>query len=194
MDILIRRAALRATAKVALSLTVVGCGANVDSIDDEEAYSRDDGYATGKGDDVGEPADDAPDGAVEDANDDADCSDEEELACGLGEGDPSAIEEIALDDAQLLCCAELLEPLTPSWDEEGSWEAWQESQADPEVAGCCGVAVAHVNADYMKIEQVGWDTLNACCGAIGNPMGPACTPWGPPVPPAIDALPSWEVA
>lgn len=188
MDILIRKAALRATAKVALSLTVVGCGLATDSTGEEEAYSRDEGPSQdyGKGDDLGETADD---------HDDGDCNDEEELACGLGADDASAFEEIALDDDQLLCCSELLQPLVPNWEDETSWDAWQDHQTEPEVSGCCGVAVAHVNADYQKIEQVGWETLNACCGAIGNPIGPACTPWGPPVPPAIDTLPLlWEVA
>jgi len=44
--------------------------------------------------------------------------------------------------------------------------------------GCCDVLIH--SADPWSSEQLG-----ECCFALGTPHGPACTPWGPPVPPSM---------
>lgn len=56
--------------------------------------------------------------------------------------------------------------------------------ADPSVDNCCKAIIAHVDtttADYSKASP----TLPTCCGANDYPMGTACTPWGPPMPPEL---------
>jgi len=44
--------------------------------------------------------------------------------------------------------------------------------------GCCDVLI-HTQDPWAS------DKLGECCYALGTPHGPACTPWGPPVPPAM---------
>lgn len=62
---------------------------------------------------------------------------------------------------------------------------------DPSAENCCKAIVArmdnepdggNLSNDYMAASQV----LNWCCIALGYPSGPACTPWGPPTPPAME--------
>jgi hypothetical protein len=63
-------------------------------------------------------------------------------------------------------------------------------QNNPAALNCCDVIVARIDnepdggsmgADYGAAgEALGW-----CCIALNNPMGTACTPWGPPTPPAM---------
>ena len=44
--------------------------------------------------------------------------------------------------------------------------------------GCCDVLI-HSTQPWSSQQ------LGECCFALGTPHGPACTPWGPPVPPAM---------
>lgn len=173
-----RRAALRATAKIALSLTVVGCTTSV--LDDSNSAEA--------------PAEEAPTIVVATPNDDAPADEPprvipraperndivEPLACGA----PEPGDEVVIDDEQLGCCLDMLEPLVVSTS-GNTWEQWQQEAADPAVYGCCMVAIAHVDADWSKSETVGSDAMMSCCG-LGI-IGWACTPWGPPMPPMFDA-------
>ena len=59
---------------------------------------------------------------------------------------------------------------------------------DEGVGACCNVVVAHANEGGSVMEQLGWENIQRCCQAAGSPFGPACTPWGPPVPPAMRAF------
>lgn len=55
----------------------------------------------------------------------------------------------------------------------------EDGGTDSLTLGCCDVLIH--SAMPWSSEQLG-----ACCWALGTPRGPACTPWGPPVPPAMD--------
>lgn len=57
-------------------------------------------------------------------------------------------------------------------------------KGDPSASNCCNAIVAHVDqvtADYAAAAP----SLALCCRALGYFSGPACTPWGPPTPPAM---------
>jgi hypothetical protein len=59
---------------------------------------------------------------------------------------------------------------------------------DPNVAACCGAIIAHAytwEADAGV--EVPYDLVYSCCQATGS-KAMACTPWGPPAPPAITKL------
>jgi hypothetical protein len=59
--------------------------------------------------------------------------------------------------------------------------------ADPTIVACCNAIIQHVNqkpADYTRAQI----EISQCCPLLANPFGAACTPWGPPVPPAMPAL------
>ena len=169
MDESIRRAALRATAKVALAMTVMGCLGEV-RVDSAGAQAGEGGDQPATPDPL-EPGAGGTGGATA-------TPDPEALACEA----PYPDEAVILDSDQLGCCEDLLGPLLPAVGEQ--WDAWNEVSGELEVQGCCRVAVAHFDADPVASE-VPWETLGPCCDAIGFPSGPACTPWGPAVPPAV---------
>jgi hypothetical protein len=181
MDPNVKKLALRATAKVALSLTVAGCVGQVSL--DEAAEPELDAPDPGRITDPVYAGRTAP--ALRPAPD-------EELACDAATGQGAPV-----DAAQVACCDDLVGELAPTgegnWEEE--WQAWQAAAADPDVQGCCGVLVAAVEQDSAARATIGWQALSACCDALEFPAGPACTPWGPPVPPALRRLvPLMEVA
>lgn len=64
------------------------------------------------------------------------------------------------------CCQALLNQINAPWGStvDGGLVLWDQN-ADPDL----------------------WEMGMRCCDVMGNPMGPACTPWGPPVPPAVSA-------
>lgn len=181
MDDNIRRAALRATAKVALSFTVMACGgvAQVPSTNSDDAIADDPSQEL-------TPPTDAYEAPVAVSYLPA-SPPEEELACNA----PLPGEVTEADAEQLNCCTEHLETVFPSG---GDWESWLESAAEPSAQACCNVVIAGVGFDWELIDQVGGDTVYACCEALGFPSSPACTPWGPPVPPAVDRLPQLVAA
>lgn len=80
------------------------------------------------------------------------------------------------------CCYEALDGAT-------SLAALPEGQARDDAKVCCAALVAAVQtetevASFDKFyDSVGWE----CCGLLDNPMSMACTPWGPPTPPAMKA-------
>jgi hypothetical protein len=173
MDDQIRRAALRATAKIALSLTVLGCTSTVqlETVNTDEPIEDDP-----------PPIETPSEEPLEDPGRVAIPSPPEALACDA----PRPGEEVSIDDAQLDCCLGVLEPLIPT-GEVNTWEQWQQDAEEPAVMGCCVVAVSHVSDDWSKMDTVGWETVNSCC-AIDQSLGPACSPWGPPMPPLFDEL------
>ena len=172
MNDLIRLKALRAAAKVALSLTVVGCAGNV-QFDAGESNP-------------GPPEDDSDSVVVADPEENevshligVTMPDPEDgkLMCEA----PPVGEQVEIDEAQLACCVEFIEPLTP---QNTDWDSWSELAAnDADVAACCNVAVHNAEQDF---EAVDWQLVQSCC-LVGGLEGPACTPWGPPMPPCASA-------
>lgn len=67
--------------------------------------------------------------------------------------------------------------------------------SDPTTGACCSAIIDRIDhhpassdasqwsADYAKASSV----LSQCCGVAHYPHGVACTPWGPPPPPAMAA-------
>lgn len=171
MNEAIRRQALQTTAKIALSLTVLACGGTVE-IANQTATATDD------------PPD--PELPIHEEDEEEPPvqlfrPEAETLAC---EAAPVGEEVALLDAEQLDCCTELLESV---WPVEGpnAWEQWQRSMQDPDVGACCNVVVAHANQQVELLDTLGWQNVQMCCDAAGAPFGAACTPWGPPVPPAM---------
>jgi hypothetical protein len=163
---------LRATAKVALSMTIVGCAAQVhlDPADEDP---------TPEPETPASPDEPTPIRAVA-------LSPNEELSCSA----PAPGDEVTLDDEQLACCATAIADVAPPTGT--TWDAWMASgMHDPEVQGCCSVLIAHADADWATVDEVSWDAFNACCIALDSQSG-ACTPWGPPVPPCVRRLPILE--
>jgi hypothetical protein len=61
-----------------------------------------------------------------------------------------------------------------------------EVTSDPSLDNCCKAIIAHVDnatEDYSAATYV----LPTCCSALAGPIGPACTPWGPPTPPEMES-------
>jgi hypothetical protein len=212
MDIAIRRAALRATAKVALSFTVMGCGHSVavgqpdGATEEEEAIAgKGDGYGATTADGGGQLAAGGAGGAggmyaAGGAGGRAMPDDEALCAAPLPETEMGefsiGLVPIALDGAQLECCAGALPELVSVYTSLNDWDAWNAQKGDDDIQGCCNVAIQHIQADFQNGATVGSDVQWACCDALGHPVGPACTPWGPPVPPSFDGdlAELWEVA
>ena len=157
MDTGIRRMALRNAAKVALGSLVMGCGGMIDTTDDGAAPDA---------------AHDAPKDAV--AKTDAATT----LACtGPVEADASGI-----DTTTFQCCLGVEDALI------GGQAPFEVDSgvvtSDPSAVNCCNAIIAHVDqvtTDYNAASQA----LQLCCPALKYPPGIACTPWGPPTPPAM---------
>jgi hypothetical protein len=165
----IRRRALRSAAKVAFGIALcsgaalAGCGGK--SIGDDDGAE-------------GEQPPEARSG----------------LACApaLGPVDPNDLDANASWDASVYaCCTDYIAgriSAEPSPESHAAGLA-----ADPSGVNCC----RYVNASYHSLrgtfgaEAFPYEANLACCDAGVLPedeaVGPFCTPWGPPVPPALDA-------
>jgi hypothetical protein len=61
-----------------------------------------------------------------------------------------------------------------------------------ELVSCCSLVVSfldeHQGAQGQGGHEVSWNERGACCAVLDPmPIGPTCTPWGPPSPPAMPA-------
>lgn len=174
-------AALRAAAKVAFGTSLVGCGANVafgDLDSDEETYGEAGGSAEGE---AGGSAHsegggyDAPPTPVDPPA--------PQVCEAPVPADPNGGWE-TYDESTFACCVERIAAVIPN-DPPEQWEWEGDDQSSRE---CCRQILAP-NYDaiwqgqplpYPAAEEV----VTACCIAAHGNAG--CTPWGPPVPPAID--------
>lgn len=187
MNRLVFRAALRASAKVALGAAVAACGGVVGSA--AEHASQEASVPEGA------PADATPVDVTP-----ADAAQAEAAAC-----DPpspsSVIPEGAHADAAagitestFDCCVARLEAVPPN---DGGFAFPEASVSDPEVQACCATVIARLDyelrqtigdPDAAAVEQQDEQTAApvrwACCQVTPN-EGPTCTPWGPPMPPAM---------
>lgn len=170
MDAAVRRRALEITAKVTLSLaaaSLTAC-AGADSRDEE----------SGTASRVRAPEAVVFDGGV-DGDGSVDASDGGHLPCGTIHAATASAEDVA-------CCEDFLR------DNTQTTQFWPGMTLAPEAnrvqaASCCAV-MAKVASDAL-----GWDAAvsfvpshafsGACCDFPSAPL--ACTPWGPPMPPAM---------
>lgn len=170
MDLLLRKLALRNAAKVAFgSSLVMGCGGTI--TDGNDAATTAD--ANGKKDSQG-----ATDSSVLDVAQPIEASSDAPLACtgpvDIDAGDPGS--------TVFQCCLPVIEAITG--DAGFVVVDAGEVTGDPSIDNCCKAVIAHVDnftQDYSAADQV----LSSCCNALGYPVGPACTPWGPPTPPEM---------
>ena len=169
-----QRRALRATARLAFALSgVAACGGTtttpantpIDGATPTDSAVND---AAAGDDGAGDDASTAHDGASE-ASTRSDAS----LTCDLSQPESNAAFE---------CCIA----------HEESVFAADAGGTDPTTMTCCkaiidridgdtGDAGAQFSTDYQQAGPV----LGECCRLLGTPIGPACTPWGPPPPPAM---------
>jgi len=186
MDRLVFRAALRASAKVALTATIASCGGVI------QASSGGDASDTAPR----TPADGG--GAVAtDAPTDAPACQPPPMASLLPRAQhPDAV----VPDGTFACCIDVLEPLLRT---DAAFATLSDAAAsDPLVVDCCAAVVVRVDDDYADLDAGArdraaladaglgpeWGPLEPCCAPIGIPEGPTCTPWGPPMPPAMPGV------
>lgn len=165
MNRLVFRAALRASAKVAFGAVVAACGGVVGSTAADAAFS-DVPQADAEDCDPLSPSSVLPEGAHADA--------------------AAGITESTFD-----CCVALLSAVPPN---DGGFAFPEAAVADPEVQACCATVIARLDyevrqgpdasAAAQKDERTATDVRWACCQVTPN-EGPTCTPWGPPMPPAM---------
>jgi hypothetical protein len=176
MDISTRKKALRHAAKVAFGSLMMGCG-GTEGVNGPDA----------QGDTM--VAKDAPagqDARAQDAQDegptDAMMVGDGSLACT---GEAVSVDSGDVTEQTFQCCLGVIE-------QDLGDSAFPEADAstvtgDPSVDNCCSVVIARVDdntGDYSAADAV----LPSCCNALGYPQGPACTPWGPPMPPAMEVV------
>ena len=171
MNLTIRRLALRNAAKVALGTWVMGCGGTIAIGQEPDA-----------GGDANKTKKDAALDAVVPEQDAA-------LAC-ISKTDVDA-SDVTSDTFQ--CCVATVSNAVGDASPWGDPNGPDASLVDdnPAAANCCAAIIARidhepdggsVSNDYMAAGSA----LQWCCIALGEPAGAACTPWGPPTPPAME--------
>jgi hypothetical protein len=171
--------ALRNAAKVALGTFVVGCGGSIVVGEEPDAH----GDAKAKQDaaliDAVVPEQDAA------------------LACtGQTEVDAGDV-----SSETFACCIAEVKSATGDaspWGDPNGPDASPVTN-NPAAENCCNVIVARIDNEpdggsFSEDYNTAGDALNWCCIALKYPMGTACTPWGPPMPPAMMAEEMLEVA
>jgi len=172
MDDSIRKKALRQAAKVAFGTCIIGCGGTLGSGQDASTDAVND--TTKKSDAAQTDA-----ATTEDASMDSPTLGDGALACT----GPIDIDASSVDEQVFQCCLGVVEQITG--DSGFMVVDAGEVLGDPSIDNCCKAIIAHVDndtADYGAASP----TFGTCCSALGYPQGPACTPWGPPTPPAME--------
>ncbi len=170
----IHRRALRATAKVALSLTVIGCGARVEFAEDEDDTASSSG--TDDASSVSTTGGGAPVVTIA-------------TTSGGGEAPVEACvpsppgELVELDAPSFGCCVAFLGGVG-----EADWASPTEQHL-----GCCNEVVGQIDLDPALAENIEPSLVapvfpatggTSCCDILGSPcsLPCGCTVWGPPVP------------
>ena len=201
------RAALRATARVAMGVTAAaGCGGTVAPSPQEAPRVQADASGESWSEaGIGAVADAAehPDARV-DAEASAEASALEPQVCGappaadLLPESPDAGAQIS--QGTFDCCVATVSTLASTDAGVMIGDLPDSGAAGTDVTTCCAAIVARL--DYEELSSFGaqpdasaWNADEsasagvrwACCAAVGHPEGPTCTPWGPPTPPAMPA-------
>jgi len=189
MDEVTRRRALRSAAKVAFGASLCwgaalsGCGGKSvgdgeDFVDDSE-LGRSGAPATGGSAGTGS----ATGGNVATGGDGATGGQVPALACTepLGPGNP-ALSRQSWEPQVVACCGAYARSQFP----EGASESdVPEITSDASLVNCC----RYVNAAYTLLSDPDYKVHAVCCtfGVLPESeyVAPFCTPWGPPVPPAL---------
>jgi hypothetical protein len=196
MDSIVFRAALRASAKVALTASLSACGGAVQTTSTNETP---DAFAdTSSGAVVGEAAAPSDAGRTENV-----CAPPPVASLLPEQSNPDA----AVADETFACCVHVL--AASSEQPDGYLPILTDAAAhDPTVLGCCAAVVVRLDSDFSgtgvdpltrdrgEVAEAGLDQVYdpaRCCEALGSqlalyPIGPTCSPWGPPMPPAMPGV------
>jgi hypothetical protein len=167
MHLTTRAKALRAAAKVTLSASLFACGGATAQGDAGTGMSHPEGD-----DDARVATDDAPSGARE--------SGSAALSCTVT--DPVSQDTFS-------CCTGLLGGELG----DGGFAFSDAVAASASTHECCSAVISYVNANDQAFEE-GYRVARPCCDVVPDSGGAACTPWGPPVPPAMSYLDERMVA
>jgi hypothetical protein len=171
--------ALRNAAKVAFGTFVVGCGGSI-VVGQEPDAGGGDGSAPKK-DAAGVDA-----ALVDSVVPEQDAA----LACT----GPTDVDASDVGSETFACCIAEVKSATGDaspWTDPNGPDA-STVQDNPAALNCCNVIVARIDNEpdggsVGNDYATAGDALNWCCIALKYPMGTACTPWGPPAPPAMPA-------
>jgi hypothetical protein len=157
----IQRAALRAAAKLTFAAVVFGCGGSTEPTTSDTTAATNDPNAEG--------------------------------SAGTGEYDlkrshhPKTTAQTycasmhSYETEEQCCKAEVASasfPATPHWSAD------PDTRVDALTRDCCTVLAKAATA----AQDWSWQERGECCAAIGWNAAATCTPWGPPVPPAMPRL------
>jgi hypothetical protein len=157
----VHRAALRAAAKLALSAAFIGCGSA------ETAQGIDDlTTAEDSADDEGSTSDEL---RKKKRKKKATC-----VASYCSQNHPKSTEEA--------CCK--AEVAQASFPKTASETPGPDQRVDAVTRGCCDVLAKAAD----KSGDWGFPERAQCCPALGWTGSATCTPWGPPVPPAMRSV------
>jgi hypothetical protein len=202
MDSAVFRAALRASAKVALTATLSSCGGSIQTHTDDTPDAIADASRAATLD-VSTPVDAVPDDVILEASVDVATDD---AVADAGECRPPPMASlfpeqshpgVTISDDVFDCCVTLL---ASELGTDGQAPQLTDAQAhDPTFLGCCAATIYRLDNDYFDGGRQDFTTLAeaglsiystlyvGCCENIppGNAVGPTCSPWGPPMPPAM---------
>jgi hypothetical protein len=172
MDLLVRRRALLAAAKVALSLSIVACSAAVEDPSPQDDATND--YLSKKKDAGGTATHDCGSTAAP------------TTTCGIPKAGVDASAPVGSET--LTCCTNFVASA-----QADAGEGWMQlpagSNKDPNIVACCGAIVANGAgaSEDGGTATAPWELVQSCCQVTGF-KSVACTPWGPPAPPAMTKL------
>jgi hypothetical protein len=179
-----QKAALRAAAKIAFFSTVMGCGGAVDTPAGSAANPETSDTSPGGGQTpTGVASSEGGSGSGSGSDDDA-ASGAVDAATPI----PDAVAITTCDNgsSQLACCEAQLNATFP---DASGWRFGTDAGASPETTACCEVLQSYYDhAEGGMSFSWGSDSnlRGPCCfGVLGMRTGGTCTPWGPPVPPAM---------
>jgi hypothetical protein len=192
-------AALRATARVAFTAALAGCGgAILDNDAARDVLDSEAGSDTASGADVATT--DAARRIELDARGDAVNVGDGSLACNA----PPPGSLVAADAAASRVSASMfdccLRELAPRIGDAGT-DSLDAAAPDPSVVACCSAVLFVVDhaeyavldagedssagANIARFEELGWHARATCCAVAADPRGVTCEGWGPPTPPAM---------
>ena len=172
----IQRAALRAAAKLAFSATIIGCGGGT-AVEPANEPSTDEKTPVA----TTESTDDAL--RVRHPRRDAGVK----LDTGV-EGDTGHAPTCGYYPSQACLCKQVVADAFPDGGTPPPrWSPDPAPNMPPEVTSCCTLLAHEADVRAQSHDPNGWDWAerDTCCGVIGWNAAATCTPWGPPVPPAM---------
>ena len=187
----VMRRALAGAAKVAFSAALVGCG-GVTIAPGSDGSDGGGGETSGTGGTGATGAVTVTSGvtaSVTSSQAATSSSSGVETACGVESAPPYS-------DHTVDCCVGML---TREFPPDGQTIP-QPPTATPDLVACCDVGLAVYDHAVTQprpdpTSPIPWQSVYPCCGIEGvhqtEPFSPACSPWGPPAPPAMIAGLEW---